>query len=111
MTLFKNSDRGSASVDDRVNLCRRQSAELAGRGGRMFFDAQYPDRDSPDGAPLTPAGRMGLSCLAVRYAAPVSGANNAYAANNAMRKWAGLVLIPSPAPSLPTTSNGQLPRL
>ena len=30
MTLFKNSHRGSASVDDRGNLCKRPVAELAG---------------------------------------------------------------------------------
>jgi len=45
------------------------------------FQAQYPDRDVLNGGALTPAGRMGLELPG--GAAPVSGANNAYAAANA----------------------------
>ena len=42
------------------------------------FQAQYPDRDVLNGGALTPAGRMGLELPG--GAAPVFGANNAYAA-------------------------------
>jgi hypothetical protein len=42
------------------------------------FQAQYPDRDVLNGGALTPAGRMGLERAG--GAAPVFGANNAYAA-------------------------------
>ena len=42
------------------------------------FQAQYPDRDVLNGGALTPAGRMGLE--RANGAAPVFGANNAYAA-------------------------------
>ena len=42
------------------------------------FQAQYPDRDVLNGGELTPAGRMGLERPG--GAAPVFGANNAYAA-------------------------------
>jgi hypothetical protein len=45
------------------------------------FQSQYPDRDVLNGGALTPAGRMGLEPPG--GAAPVSGANNAYAAANA----------------------------
>jgi hypothetical protein len=42
------------------------------------FQAEYPDRDVLNGGALTPAGRMGLELPG--GAAPVFGANNAYAA-------------------------------
>ena len=42
------------------------------------FQAQYPDRDVLNGGALTPAGRMGLELPG--GAAPVFGANHAYAA-------------------------------
>ena len=42
------------------------------------FEAQYPDRDVLNGGALTPAGRMGLELPG--GAAPVFGANSAYAA-------------------------------
>ena len=42
------------------------------------FQAQYPDRDVLNGGALTPAGRMGLELPG--GAAPVFGANRAYAA-------------------------------
>ena len=42
------------------------------------FDAQYPDRSVLNDGALTPAGRMGLELPG--GAAPVFGANNAYAA-------------------------------
>jgi BA14K-like protein len=42
------------------------------------FQAQYPDRDVLNGGALTPAGKMGLELPG--GAAPVFGANNAYAA-------------------------------
>jgi len=42
------------------------------------FQAQYPNRDVLNGGALTPAGRMGLELPG--GAAPVFGANNAYAA-------------------------------
>jgi hypothetical protein len=41
------------------------------------FQAQYPDRDVLNGGALTPAGRIGLELPG--GAAPVFGANNAYA--------------------------------
>jgi hypothetical protein len=41
------------------------------------FQAQYPDRDVLNGGALTPAGRMGLEYPG--GAAPVFGANSAYA--------------------------------
>ncbi|WP_375788634.1 BA14K family protein [Bradyrhizobium sp. Pha-3] len=46
------------------------------------FDAQYPDRSVLNDGALTPAGRMGLELPG--GAAPVFGANNAYAADRAM---------------------------
>jgi hypothetical protein len=42
------------------------------------FQAEYPDRDVLNGGALTPAGRMGLELPG--GAAPVSRANDAYAA-------------------------------
>ena len=78
MTSIKNSDRGSAAVDERGKFCKRA---VAGLGGFIpgFLQAQYPDRDVLNGGALTPAGRMGLELPG--GAASVFGTGNIGAAS------------------------------
>ena len=84
MPLFKTLIAAALVSMTAVTSAGAQSPSWPGPWWPDVFDAQYPDRDLLNGGALTPAGRMGLELPGgAAPAAPVSGANNAYAANNA----------------------------
>src|SRR5882762_344289 len=106
MTLFKTLIAAAL-----VSMTAVTSAGAQSPWWPDVFDAQYPDRDLLNGGALTPAGRMGLELPGgAAPAAPVSGANNAYAANNAFAEMgsAGPSFRAGRAPSLLRPRNGQL---
>ena len=78
MTLFKTLIAAALVSMTAVTSAGAQSPSWPGPWWPDVFDAQYPDRDLLNGGALTPAGRMGLELPG--GAAPVFGANNAYAA-------------------------------
>jgi hypothetical protein len=83
MTLFKTLIAAALVSMTAVTSASAQLPAWANSNPNNF-QAQYPDRDVLNGGALTPAGRMGLELPGgAAPAAPVSGANNAYAAANA----------------------------
>jgi hypothetical protein len=77
MTLFKTLIAAALVSMTAVTSASAQLPAWA-NSNPGSFQAQYPDRDVLNGGALTPAGRMGLELPG--GAAPVFGANNAYAA-------------------------------
>jgi hypothetical protein len=77
MTTFKTLIAAALVSMATVTSASAQLPSWAARDPDSF-QAQYPDRDVLNGGALTPAGRMGLELPG--GAAPVFGANNAYAA-------------------------------
>jgi hypothetical protein len=77
MTLFKTLIAAALVSMTAVSSANAQLPAWA-NSNPPAFQAQYPDRDVLNGGALTPAGRMGLELPG--GAAPVFGANNAYAA-------------------------------
>ena len=77
MTLFKTLIAAALVSMTAVTSASAQLPAWA-NSNPGSFQAQDPDRDVLNGGALTPAGRMGLELPG--GAAPVFGANNAYAA-------------------------------
>jgi hypothetical protein len=77
MTLFKTLIAAGLVSMTAVTSASAQLPDYAG-GDPDIYQAQYPNRDVLNDGALTPAGRMGMALPG--GAAPVFGANNAYAA-------------------------------
>ena len=77
MTLFKTLIAAALVSTAAVTSASAQLPSWAGNNPDMY-QAEYPNRDVLNDGALTPAGRMGLELPG--GAAPVFGANNAYAA-------------------------------